>query len=305
MQYTSGTTSKPKGVLLTHANYLYGGEVMAKAMRVEPTDRHLLVLPLFHAGAQLHAFLPMLLVGGSLTVVERFSASRFVEQAIQHEATLAALFAAPIRMLLAQPPTPRDGQTRLRAVSYAQNITPQQWEEWDQRSGARLMQIWGMTETMSLPLMHPLDLPPKPLAMGMPVLGYECKVLDESGKEVPPGIVGELVVSGVPGVSLMKGYFKNDAATADALRDGWLHTGDQAYMDEEGWFFFVDRKKDMIKRAGENVSASEVEETLICHGVLAPRARSRWRRRGRPTDVCCPSPRPRRRPWPQVRTMPE
>ena len=141
-------------------------------------------------------------------------------------------------------------------------MTPPQFEEWHERFGAPLMQIWGMTETMSLPLMQPLDLPRKPLSMGMPVLGYECKVVDPSGKEVPPGTVGELVVSGVPSVTLMKGYFKNEAATAETLRDGWLYSGDQAYMDEDGCFFFVDRKKDMIKRAGENVSAWEVEETL-------------------------------------------
>ena len=268
MQYTSGTTSKPKGVLLTHASYIYGGEVMSKAMRAGPTDRHLIVLPLFHAGAQLHAFLPMLLAGGSVALMERFSATRFVEQATRHEATLAALFAAPIRMLLAQPRTPLDGQTRLRAVSYAQNVTPQQFEEWHERFRAPLMQIWGMTETMSLPLMQPLDLPRKPLSMGMPVLGYECKVVDENGKEVPPGTVGELVVSGVPGVTLMKGYFKNPKATADTLREGWLHSGDQAFMDQDGCFFFVDRKKDMIKRAGENVSASEVEETLKQHPAV-------------------------------------
>ncbi|HKW92709.1 MAG TPA: AMP-binding protein [Methylomirabilota bacterium] len=268
MQYTSGTTSKPKGVLLTHANYIYGGEVMAKAMRVGPDDRHLIVLPLFHAGAQLHAFLPMLLVGGSVALVERFSATGFVDQAIRHGATLAALFAAPIRMLLAQARTPRDSQMRLRAVSYAQNITPPQFEEWHERFRAPLMQIWGMTETMSLPLMQPLDLPRKPLAMGMPALGYESKVVDERGAEVPPGTVGELIVKGIPGVSLMKGYFKNEAATAETLRDGWLWSGDQAWMDEEGYFFFVDRKKDMIKRAGENVSASEVEEALKQHPAV-------------------------------------
>jgi crotonobetaine/carnitine-CoA ligase len=268
MQYTSGTTSKPKGVLLTHANYIYGGEVMSKAMRVGPGDRHLIVLPLFHAGAQLHAFIPMLLCGGSVALMERFSATRFVEQAIRHEATLAALFAAPIRMLLAQPRSASDSGMRLRAISYAQNITPQQFEEWHARFRAPLMQIWGMTETMSLPLMQPLDLPRKPLAMGMPVLGYECKVVDESGKELPPGTVGELVVGGIPGVSLMKGYFKNPEATASTLRDGWLHSGDQAVMDEDGCFFFVDRKKDMIKRAGENVSASEVEETLKQHPAV-------------------------------------
>src|SRR5262245_17579437 len=268
MQYTSGTTSRPKGVLLTHANYLYGGEVMSKAMRVGPADRHLIVLPLFHAGAQLHAFLPMLLTGGSVALMERFSATRFIEQVTRHEATLAALFAAPIRMLLAQPRGASDARTRLRAVSYAQNVTPQQFEEWHERFRAPLMQIRGMTETMSLPLMQPLDLPRKPLAMGMPVLGYDCKVVDEDGKDVPPGSIGELAVSGVPGVSLMKGYFKNEKATAETLRDGWLHSGDHAYMDQDGFFFFVDRKKDMIKRAGENVSASEVEETLKQHPAV-------------------------------------
>jgi crotonobetaine/carnitine-CoA ligase len=268
MQYTSGTTSRPKGVLLTHANYLYGGEVMARAMRAAPDDRHLIVLPLFHAGAQLHAFIPMLLVGGRVALMERFSASRFVDQALRHQATLAALFAAPIRMLLAQPRRPQDGATRLRAVSYAQNVTPQQFEEWHQRFRAPLLQIWGMTETMSLPLMQPLDLPPKPLSMGRPVLGYDVKIVDETGREVAPGTVGELVVQGTPGVSLMKGYFKNPQATAQTLRDGWLWSGDQAWMDAEGYFFFVDRQKDMIKRAGENVSASEVEETLRQHPVV-------------------------------------
>jgi len=268
MQYTSGTTSKPKGVLLTHANYVYGGEVMAKSMRVLPTDRHLMVLPLFHAGAQLHAFVPMLLVGGSIALMERFSAGRFVDQAIRHEATLAALFAAPIRMLLAQPPTGVEGRTGLRAISYAQNITVAQFDEWHGRFKAPLQQIWGMTETMSLPLMQPLDLPRKPLSMGMPVLGYECKVVDAQGKEVPPGSVGELIVRGEPGVSLMKGYFKNPRATAETIRDGWLYSGDYAWMDEDGYFFFVDRKKDMIKRAGENVSASEVEETLRQHPAV-------------------------------------
>jgi crotonobetaine/carnitine-CoA ligase len=125
-----------------------------------------------------------------------------------------------------------------------------------------------MTETMSLPLMQPLDLPPKPLSMGRPVLGYDVKIVDETGREVPPGTVGELVVQGTPGVSLMKGYFKNPEATAQTLRDGWLWSGDQAWMDGEGYFFFVDRKKDMIKRAGENVSASEVEETLKQHPAV-------------------------------------
>jgi len=119
-------------------------------MRVGPDDRHLIVLRSSTRALRFTPFCPCCW-RRSIALMERFSATRFVEQAIRHEATLAALFAAPIRMLLAQPPTPRDGQTRLRAVSYAQNVTPQQFEEWHGRFGAPLMQIWGMTETMSLP----------------------------------------------------------------------------------------------------------------------------------------------------------
>jgi crotonobetaine/carnitine-CoA ligase len=104
--------------------------------------------------------------------------------------------------------------------------------------------------------------------MGMPVLGYEVKIVDEAGREVPPGSVGELIVRGTPGVSLMKGYFKNPEATSQTLREGWLWSGDQAWRDADGYFFFVDRKKDMLKRAGENVSASEVEEALKQHPVV-------------------------------------
>jgi crotonobetaine/carnitine-CoA ligase len=100
------------------------------------------------------------------------------------------------------------------------------------------------------------------------VLGYECKVVDAQGQEVPSGVVGELIVRGEPGVSLMKGYFKNPQATAETIRDGWLYSGDHAWMDEDGYFFFVDRKKDMIKRAGENVSASEIEESLRQHASV-------------------------------------
>ena len=171
-------------------------------------------------------------------------------------------------MLLAQPPSGVEGRTPLRAISYAQNLTEAQFDEWHERFKAPLQQIWGMTETMSLPLMQPLDFPRKPLSMGMPVLGYECKVVDAQGDELPPGSVGELIVRGEPGVSLMKGYFQNPQATAETIRDGWLYSGDYAWMDKDGYFFFVDRKKDMIKRAGENVSASEVEEALRQHPAV-------------------------------------
>ena len=254
--YTSGTTSKPKGVLITHAAYLYGAEAMAKAVRLLPDDRHLVALPLFHAAAQIHATLPALLVGGSVALTERFSASRFMDQAIRYGATAAALFAAPIRMILGQPERPDHRHNRLRFVTFAQNVTEAQLADWDRRFGAPLMQLWGMTETTGLPLMNPVDGPRKNMSMGLPVLGYECRVVDPQGADVPPGVAGELVVRGTPGRTIMKGYFKNPEATAQTIRGEWLYSGDRARLDEDGYFHFVDRAKDTIKRAGENVSAT-------------------------------------------------
>lgn len=265
MLYTSGTTSKPKGCLITHVNYLYGAEAISKATRLGPDDRHLVVLPLFHAGAQMHQTVPSLLVGGSLALMERFSASRYLDQAIRYDATASALFAAPIRMILAQPRRPEHRRNRLRVVTFAQNVTEAQLDEWDERFGAPLMQLWGMTETASLPVMNPLDAPRKNMTIGLPVLGYDVRIVNDRGEDVPPGTVGELIVRGEPGWTLMKGYFKNPEATATTIRDGWLYSGDQVRQDEEGYISFVDRSKDLIKRAGENISTGEVEAVLKAH----------------------------------------
>ncbi|MSS71023.1 MAG: ATP-dependent acyl-CoA ligase [Candidatus Latescibacteria bacterium] len=270
--YTSGTTSRPKGVLITHAAYLYGAEAMARAVRLLPDDRHLVVLPLFHAAAQVHATLPSLLVGGSVALTERFSASRFFDQAIRYDATAAALFAAPIRMILGQPERPDLRQNRLRFVTFAQNVTEAQMEDWDRRFGAPLMQLWGMTETVGLPLMNPAGGLCRNMSMGLPVLGYECRVVDGEGREVATDEVGELIVRGTPGQTLMKGYFKNPEATREALRGEWLYSGDRARVDEAGYFHFVDRAKDTIKRAGENISSSEVEAVLKTHPSVADAA---------------------------------
>jgi len=177
---------------------------------------------------------------------------------------VASLFAAPMRMLLAQPEVAEDRENRLRLVIFAQNLTEEQFSEWDRRFGAPLCQIYGMTE-VPFPMCNPLDYPRKNTSIGMCALGYEARVVDGEGQELPPGTPGQLVVRGEPGWGLMKGYFKNPQATAETIRDGWLWTGDNASMDEEGYFHFVDRAKDMIKRAGENIAASEVERVINMH----------------------------------------
>jgi crotonobetaine/carnitine-CoA ligase len=264
--YTSGTTSLPKGVMLTNANFIYGSEVFRAATGLRAEDRHLIALPLYHSAAQCHALWPSLMAGCSVSILSRFSAGRFFQQAVNHQATMAALFGAPLRMLLNQPPRDADRAHRLRNVTYAQNLTPAQYDEWHRRFGAPLQQLWGMTECCALPIMSPLTPERRLMAMGRPVLGYEVKVVDESGAEVPPHTPGELIVRGIPGHSLMKGYLKNDAATKRALRqmpDGvWLFSGDTALYDDDGFFYFLDRSSDLIKRAGLNISTAEVESVI-------------------------------------------
>lgn len=166
--YTSGTTARPKGVLVTHANYLCAGETVARAVRLTAADRHLVVLPLFHGNAQYYSTMSALVTGASMALMARFSASRYFDQAIAHRCTVSSLFAAPIRMLLVQPRRPEHAVNDLRVVIFAQSVTPAQLAEWDQRFRAPLLQLWGMTETMGPPLINPLDGERRNQSMGLP-----------------------------------------------------------------------------------------------------------------------------------------
>jgi len=264
--YTSGTTSRPKGVMLTNANFIHGGEVFRAATGLRHEDRHLIALPLYHSAAQCHALWPSLIAGCSVAIMPRFSASRFFEQAAKHESTMAALFGAPLRMLLSQPVRATDRAHQLRNVTYAQNLTTAQYDEWHRRFGARLQQLWGMTELCALPIMSPLNGDRRLSAMGRPVLGYESKVVNDSGEELPASTPGQLIVRAVPGHSVMKGYLKDESATNQALRQmqgaTWMFSGDTAMYDDDGFFYFLDRSGDMIKRSGLNVSTAEVESVI-------------------------------------------
>jgi len=270
--YTSGTTARPKGVMLTNACFVYAAEVFRAGSGLRPDDRHLIALPLYHAAAQCHALWPSLVGGASVALLSRFHASRYFEQAVTYDATLAAMFGALLRILLTQPERGHDRAHRLRNVTFAQNLNDAQYAEWHHRFGAPLQQLWGMTETCALPVMSPLFGERRLQAMGRPVLGYDLKVVDAAGREVSTGDVGQLIVRGVPGRTLMLGYLKDAEATARTLQtrdDGvWLSTGDAVRSDADGFLYFVDRGRDLIKRAGENVSSSEVETTILgCPGV--------------------------------------
>jgi crotonobetaine/carnitine-CoA ligase len=267
--YTSGTTSRPKGVLITNANYLYVGQLVAEYLRLRPEDRGLIVLPLFHGNAQYYSTMPALVTGASIALAPRFSASRWSEQATVLGATFASLFAAPIRMILAQAPSTYDRAHRVRVTMFAQNVTDAQSAEFEERFGLMLAQLYGMTETIAPPTLNPLYGVRRHETIGRPAIGVAVRIVGEDGEtDVEPGEAGELLVGGVPGQTLMLGYLDNPEATAEALTGGWLHTGDNVRMDADGYLHFVDRGKDVIKRAGENVSSGEVERVVNAHPAV-------------------------------------
>ena len=268
IMYTSGTTSKPKGVMVSHANYITAGETVANAIELDEQDRHFVVLPLFHGNAQYYSIMSALLRGASAALMDRFSASQYFDQCIRYQCTVASLFAAPMRMILAQASNSAHRHNRLRIVIYAQNLTEQQLQAWQQRFDAPLCQIWGMTETMGPPLMNPLHGERRNWTVGKASGDYEVALVDESGHRVECRQAGEIIVRGIPGKTIMSGYFKNPRASAETIRDNWLYTGDNAVQDQDGYFRFIDRKKDMIKRAGENVSAGEVENVILQHPAV-------------------------------------
>jgi crotonobetaine/carnitine-CoA ligase len=263
--FTSGTTSRPKAVQLTHANAVFAGIFGAQAWKITPDDRHFIVLPLFHVNGQFISTMPTLTAGATLVMAEVFSASKYMEQARRHRATSSSLVAATVKMILNQPPTELDARNDFKIIMYAIAIPEEKWVEFETRFAVPLCDLWGMTETLGATTINPIDGELKRNCIGMPRMENAIKVIDEHGREVPPGEVGEIVVKGVPGRTLMKGYYKNPEATADTIRDGWLYTGDNAHMDQDGYFHFMDRKKDMIKRSGENVATSEVEYVISLH----------------------------------------
>jgi crotonobetaine/carnitine-CoA ligase len=267
MLFTSGTTARPKGVILTHANSLFIGESCARNYFVTPEDRHMLVLPLFHVNAQYISWMPTLTVGASIVICERFSAAHYMPLVRKYNCTIGSLVSTTVRTILAQPPSPLDRENPMWRCPYGIAITDEEWDEFERRFNTTLLDLYGLTETLAPCTMTPVWSERRRGSVGLPGFDIEIKIVDDERNEVPIGQTGEIAIKGTPGLSLMKEYYKNPKATQEAL-DGnnWFYSGDYGKMDEEGWVYFVDRKKDMIHRAAENVSAAEVERVIMEHG---------------------------------------
>jgi carnitine-CoA ligase len=267
IMFTSGTTSRPKGVVVTQANYAFAGRVMAAAAGLGPADRQLVVLPMFHANAQYYSFAPAICVGASVALMHTFSASGFTRQAAAHQATHASLFAAPIRMILARS-EPAEAALALRHCWYAQNLTASQYEQIAALIGCRPRQLYGMTETVPAVLTSD-SRSAVPDAMGRQTPGCAVDLRDPaSGRRTPTGQVGEIVVGGRPGAEIFAGYLDDPQTTANSFRGGWFRTGDLAARDGAGVYRFAGRRADVLKVAGENVSTVEIETVLAEHPAV-------------------------------------
>ena len=261
LMYTSGTTGRPKGVLHGHASLLAGGWTTALAHGLAPRDRGLCVLPVYHINALCVSVMSTLVAGGSLCVAPRFSATSFWGDAGRHGVTWFSVVPTIVSHLLHGEAGPDAAcRARLRfGRSASSALAPETHRAFEARFGVPLIETMGLTETAAQILSNPL--PPGPRRIGSPGVAQGCEVaiLGPEGGERPRGEDGEIAVRGP---NLMKGYLRNPEATAEALRDGWLMTGDLGRMDADGYVFVTGRLKELIIKGGENIAPREVDEAL-------------------------------------------
>lgn len=268
--FTSGTTGLSKGVTMTHAHMIFEADECISLTRLSDADTYLSVGPLFHGNAQFLAAYPALLAGARFVLRERFSASRWSRWIRESEATVTNFVGVMMDFVWKQPPAPDDAKNRLRCV-FAAPTASSIVDAFKDRFGIEtFVEVFGLTET-SMPIMTPYDEKRPAGAVGKAVREwFSVRLVDpETDEEVPDGTVGELVVRPSFPFTMTVGYFGMPERTAEALRNCWFHTGDGLRRDGDGWFYFVDRMKDAIRRRGENISSYEVEQALLQHPEIA------------------------------------
>ncbi|MBV2145104.1 AMP-binding protein [Falsochrobactrum sp. TDYN1] len=258
--YTSGTTGAPKGVLITDAMYHAAAISSLNISGIREGDRPLFWEPMYHLFG-IEVVILALCTPVTLAMVDRFSASNFWQWARESRATHIHYVGGVLQLLLRQPPKPDDRGHEVR-VAWGGGCPTQTWRPFEERFGVEMRDSFGMTETAALNIANTQGIPG---ALGVPLPYFEARVIDETGQAVATGEVGQLLIRGKQPDIVTPGYFRNPEATAAAIRDGWLHTGDLVRQDEDGVFWFFARQKDSIRRRGENVSAWEVERVINQH----------------------------------------
>ncbi len=265
--YTSGTTGNPKGVQVTHQMYVAAGQGFAHWTQATSEDRFFTCLPYFHANVQYYSTMGALAAGATLVVADRFSASRFWEQVRQADATVVNFIGMMMPVLAKQAQSPSDRQNRVRLFYGSPALEPEFLRAFQERFGTDIIVGFGMTETCYGTIERIGDAR-RPMSSGLPrqhpdpSFTNEIRIADDAGNPVSVGAVGEITIRNP---ATMLGYWRNEEQTQLALRDGWLFTGDLGWLDQDGFLYFVDRKKDVIRRRGENISSQEVEDVIKRH----------------------------------------
>jgi long-chain acyl-CoA synthetase len=266
--YTSGTTGRPKGAMLSHGNFIANIRMLGELLPVGRGDVMGMVLPLFHANAQVVTTMTPMLLGARIAMWERFSASTFWEAVARFEPVTFSSVPTMLAALLHAPGADEAETNTLRfVICGAAPLSPALFRRFEAKFGVAIMEGYGLTEGTCASTMNPFYGPRKIGSIGLPVRTQDVEIRRDDGNPAPPGTAGDVCVRGP---NVMHGYYNRPDATAEALRGGWLYTGDVGYRDEDGFFFLVDRRKDMIIRSGENIYPREIEDVLVEHpGVRA------------------------------------
>jgi len=258
--FTSGTTGPPKGAPLTEKMLTTCAAAAGRAADVRPGDVFLLWEPVYHtSGAQMCVLALMAPV--KLAIVPRFSASRFWDQIRKYQVTKLHYLGGILDILLKQPPGPNDRDHRVQ-IAFGAGCHKGTWKVFEQRFGVEIREVYGMTEASCFTTLNQSG---KVGSIGKPYPYFEIKIVDDNGQSVEVGQSGEISVRGKEPGLIVQDYLENSAGSGAEMRDGWLYTGDLAYCDDEGDYYYQGRKKDSFRRRGENISAWEVERVINAH----------------------------------------
>jgi crotonobetaine/carnitine-CoA ligase len=267
--FTSGTTGPSKGVAMPHAQFYFDACENVALTRLTPDDAYMVTTPLFHGNAQWLAAYPALVAGARFVLRRKFSASRWVDWVRQSHVTVTNFLGVMMDFVWKQPERPDDADNPLRCI-FAAPTASSILDGFRKRFGVEaFVEVFGLTET-SMPIMSPYGVGRPPGAAGLLVSDwFEIQLVDpETDQEVPVGQVGEMVVRSRYPWILSSGYYGMPEKTVEAWRNLWFHSGDALRQDDEGWYYFVDRYKDALRRRGENISSYEVEQAILSHPAV-------------------------------------
>ena len=267
MIYTAGLTGKPLGAVLTHRNLCTQSLLLRDMTHANEHDRGLCLIPLFHSFGAVANMLGTLKIGASLVMMDQFKMD-IIFKAIEEE-RITYIAAVPrffLGMFIYEGADNYDLNSLRLCITGGSTMPAEFFDTFEKKFGVRLVEGYGLTEASPCCSFSRIDMVQKPGSIGIPIPEVEAKVVDDTGAELPSGMEGELAVRGP---NVMKGYYKDEDATSGVIKDGWLHTGDLARIDEDGYIFLKGLKKRMIITSGFNVYPREVEDVLNMHGAVA------------------------------------